>query len=294
LPVRVTPTRLLLDANFNGQPAEVIVDTGAATSLVFTDAARRLGLSASDAYGSGTAYGAGGGFAVKKVHVQDFQLGGAHVKDVSFWTGGRTIGGAAMLLGQDVLRNWDVEYDLQHGAMRLFHPMDCHGDDVAYWAKAYAKADMHHGGTSVDMINLDILLNGAKIAAMLDTGAPFTVITPSAAQRAGVTAQFSALAKDRVGGLGQHFAAGGLATVDSFGLGAETVKNVTVRVADMFAENTAETTGHFTGERVDMPDMLIGLDFVRAHRIMIAPDQKAVYFTYAGGPIFDAVSGVDK
>ena len=34
------------------------------------------------------------------------------------------------------------------------------------------------------------------------------------------------------------------------------------------------------------PDLLLGADFLLAHRIYIARSQKKLYFTYRGGPIF--------
>ncbi|MEA1674201.1 hypothetical protein [Nitrospirillum sp. BR 11163] len=35
-----------------------------------------------------------------------------------------------------------------------------------------------------------------------------------------------------------------------------------------------------------MPDMLLGLDFLRAHRMFVAHSQHRIYFTYVGGPVF--------
>jgi hypothetical protein len=34
------------------------------------------------------------------------------------------------------------------------------------------------------------------------------------------------------------------------------------------------------------PQMLIGMDFFRAHRIYLARGQQKMYFTYVGGPVF--------
>jgi hypothetical protein len=38
-----------------------------------------------------------------------------------------------------------------------------------------------------------------------------------------------------------------------------------------------------------MPSMLLGADFIRAHRIYIAKSQGKLYFSYNGGPIFQVV-----
>ena len=33
-------------------------------------------------------------------------------------------------------------------------------------------------------------------------------------------------------------------------------------------------------------DMLLGADFLRAHRVLVARSQRKMYFTYAGGTVF--------
>ena len=32
--------------------------------------------------------------------------------------------------------------------------------------------------------------------------------------------------------------------------------------------------------------MLLGADFLRAHRVLVAHSQRKLYFTYTGGPVF--------
>ena len=297
LPVRLTSSRILLDGRINGQPVEIILDTGAQTSMVFADAARRLGLVVDDASGSQQMYGAGGGFSARRVWVRDLSLGDSQLKGVTLWAGsraGRGFGAAALLLGQDVLQNWDVEYDLQHGAVRLFHPDGCRGDEVVYWAAAYAKARMQHTMGAGAAIDLDVGLNHATVAAILDTGAPESVITPEAAARAGLTRPMAEKAGAGIGGLGSARAEERIAELDTLSIGGEVVQHPRLPVADIFVRDVQETTGSLVGERVDMPDMVLGLDFVRAHRVMVAPDQKTVYFTYAGGPIFAPGDGTAK
>ena len=38
---------------------------------------------------------------------------------------------------------------------------------------------------------------------------------------------------------------------------------------------------------VDEPDMLLGADFFRSHRVYISKSQKKIYASYMGGPVFD-------
>lgn len=57
--------------------------------------------------------------------------------------------------------------------------------------------------------------------------------------------------------------------LETFALGDELVRNPTLRTADL-------------GYR----DILLGLDFLRAHRVLVSNSQGRVYFTYAGGRVF--------
>ena len=197
----------------------------------------------------------------------------------------------AMLLGQDVLETWDVEYDLKHGAVRLLQPAGCRGDEVVYWADGYHKARMHHTLYSGAAIDLDVGLNRSTAAAKLDTGAPRTILALPAALRAGVAARATPVGGAPASGLGADRTALRRVRLDRLSLGGEVVKHAEVDVADLFSSDTYETTGRLTGERVNMPDMLLGLDFVRAHRLLVAPDQDMVYFTYEGGPVFGPEPG---
>jgi hypothetical protein len=36
------------------------------------------------------------------------------------------------------------------------------------------------------------------------------------------------------------------------------------------------------------PDVLLGNDFLRTHRLLVARGQGRIYFTYSGGPVFPA------
>jgi hypothetical protein len=35
--------------------------------------------------------------------------------------------------------------------------------------------------------------------------------------------------------------------------------------------------------------MLLGTDFLRAHRLLVAHSQRKLYFTYVGGPVFQRI-----
>ena len=71
----------------------------------------------------------------------------------------------------------------------------------------------------------------------------------------------------------------------------ERVFNARLAVADLFgADRIYPVTGtHLTERPTGLPDMLLGLDFIYAHRIYVARDQGCIYFTYTGQPVFMTV-----
>jgi len=58
--------------------------------------------------------------------------------------------------------------------------------------------------------------------------------------------------------------------IETFAIGDELIKNPALRRADL-------------GRR----DMLLGLDFLRAHRVLVSNSQRRIYFTYTGGRVFE-------
>jgi len=50
-------------------------------------------------------------------------------------------------------------------------------------------------------------------------------------------------------------------------------------------------TGSHIRYRVGTPaGMLLGVDFLKAHRVLVAHSQRKIYFTYVGGPVFERVN----
>lgn len=64
---------------------------------------------------------------------------------------------------------------------------------------------------------------------------------------------------------------------DSFTIGGETIRNATLSIRDA----PPGSSGH-------SPDLLIGADFLRAHRVLIARSLQRLYVTYLGGQVFPA------
>jgi hypothetical protein len=81
-----------------------------------------------------------------------------------------------------------------------------------------------------------------------------------------------------------------VAPFQTFQLGDETITNAKLRMADLAQHHRRARTGtRIAVANQDAPEMIIGADFFRSHRVYVAYSQKKIYFTYNGGPVFQVV-----
>ncbi|MGZ6011291.1 MAG: hypothetical protein ACXWK0_05605, partial [Caulobacteraceae bacterium] len=62
-------------------------------------------------------------------------------------------------------------------------------------------------------------------------------------------------------------------------LGDETIKNLPLAVADIFPDARTDK----------LPQVVLGADFFRSHRVYISREQKKMYFSYMGGVLFQDI-----
>ena len=287
IPVSLTDNGPLIDASINTQPVKMLVDTGAARSAIWIDTANRLGLKT--VASGATFYGVGGGTEARLVTVQQFGLGRFTVRDLTLYAlqTGTSTRDVAGILGEDFLSKLDVEFDLPTKTIRLFETKNCVGDQVVYWAQSYAMVKLVHGGDYGDWLLAHVGLNGHEVLGMFDLGAFATLVNTRGAYGLGKSAAESDPIA-QIHGIGGH--AGTDISTASFAVvtvGQENIPNVTLPVGDVFKHDRVDKTGSYIPQSVfQEPDLIIGADFFRAHRIFLANSQGKLYFTYSGGPIF--------
>ena len=290
LPVRFEHNEPMVQMGLNGRPVWMLVDTGAASSLIFGGAARALGLNVVSATGL-RFYGVGGGQDALTTVVRQVTLPGVSAHDLRFFVIGAEGGlEEAGVIGRDLLDSWDLEFDLAAKVVRLWTPQGCGDSILAYWTRDPDVADLRQDGRG-DAYLVAVALDGRNEQAVLDSGAQITTVTPDAAHRARVAASDYGATTSSVHGVGETMVTTRLATFSTIQIGAETVKSTRLHVADMFARDTAMSTGSMLAHPVEglrPPAMLMGADFLRAHRVLLAREQHRMYFTYSGGPVFDA------
>ena len=289
LPVTVGGN-VTIDAQVNGQPVRMIVDTGSAGTLLSHPAAAQLGLVLRPIPGL-KMYGVGGAENGASARIKEFKV--ANLVDRNFdmlVQGPHALGDAQGIIGALFLMQADVEFDFPHKMLRLFKPKNCKGDQVVYWGSAYSVVPMV--GSSEGRIEVTVLLDGKPTSAQLDTGAGVTTVTPAQAATAGVTLTSDGVSKAHlIGGLGRARVQSYVGVFPTFSFGDETIHNAKIEIADMFHEDKEMELGsNIPTAAVDFPEMLLGDDFFRSHRVYVSLSQRKVYVSYVGGPVFSVQS----
>ena len=298
LEVRFIGNRPLVEASIDGKPVWIEVDTGAYNSSLFGPAAARLGLKGYDT--GDRAIGIGGEVEVFRVDIAEFALGTAKVKNFRMdVAGGIHVGGRAGgdgrevvgLLGRDFLGLVDgVEFDLSHGKLRLLTFKDCGSRSLAYWSDApgYVEMGRDSGNTRAAFI-FPLTINGTYVKAELDSGASPSVVSRAVAAHAGVTEADYVGKSHKSAGIGAKLVETNTATFHNIDLGDEKIAKAELQITDL---DRGMDEGATTGSKVTVSalPMLLGADFLRSHRLLIAAKQDRIYFTYEGGPVFHHVA----
>lgn len=283
-PVRLHNNRVVVDGSISGQEIGVLLDTGAASSALSRSAAQRLGLllhETADRYA-----GVGGLTRVWTTEIPELTIAGATRRD---WRvrviGEREFGkDASFILGYDFFRQVDIEFDFARAAVRLFRPVDCKDQSLAYWATPGAVSEVSIAWSSeTGHLSVPIQLNGKPLEAIIDSGAMMSAVGMGTADELGFTPQSpGVLSSGTVSGIGDSIVNYWTAPFATFAIGNEVIRNPTIpfmRLSAYFGATAMATTW-------DRWPMILGADFLRAHRVYIAHSQQKVYFTYTGGPVF--------
>jgi len=178
-----------------------------------------------------------------------------------------------------------VEFDYAALAVRVFEPASCGGAWLADWDRSAQVLDLERDDRAV---RTTIEVNAVPALALLDSGAVRTLLSLEFAYRAG-------LAPDAPGvrpagcaaGLGGELVRAWAARFDSVRLGNETLRDAELAFADFTVSPDAPLLrAPALSYSRHGPDVLLGNDFLRTHRVLVARAQARVYFSYTGGTVF--------
>jgi len=151
----------------------------------------------------------------------------------------------------------------------------CASEPLAYWvtSQTYSEMDLEWSRAKIRHTTGIAFVNGTKVRVLFDTGASESVLSPEAAQRAGIkTGDAGVKPGGPMSGLGRRRVETWIVPVSSFKIGDEEIRNSHLRIGDVGLADA---------------DMAIGVDFFLSHRIYVAKSQSKLYFTYNGGPVFN-------
>lgn len=276
VPVKMEDLRPVIATQLNGVEARFIIDTGSFWDFLSPTAATIFKLPLTDAAPGYYVNGIGGSFVPKIATAKTFTVAGLSGHDAQFLVGNNEFGGDIVgILGQNLFRIADVDFDFANGALRFVKPQHCGDQILAYWATGRAVAMVRIDWTSAAQPHLiaKAAVNGHKIYVLFDTGSWRSMLSLDAAKRAGITPESPGVTPAGATiGLGGKPVKVWVAPVDKFEIGGETIEHTHLLIGDIGLQNA---------------DMLLGSDFFLAHRIYVAYSQDRLYFTYNGGAVFD-------
>jgi predicted aspartyl protease len=283
VPVWTQGGRPVTEGSVNGSKVGILLDTGAGPSLIHRSAVQKLGLTPVDVTGLRMLGADGSALAVQ---IDEFKLSHAVRKDWRVLVSGEATLGSnvAVVLGYDFFQGMDVEFDLPGGAVRFFKAEDCDGIALSYWTREPAgQVAIEPGG----QLELTVQINGQPARAQLDSGASTSVIESDLASRLGVTAKSPGVVPGGCSsGLGRNPIESWIGQFETFTIGQERIRSPRLRFADLWKDMTSIEAGGPAKKMQGLPAMLLGADFLRTHRVLIAHSQRRIYFTYAGGTVF--------
>ena len=285
IPSEWVGSRLMIDGSVNDKPLRMAIDTGAYWTTMSGALAQRLdvGLAHVDNFNVGF----GGKSEISMGMLQELSIGRFQWRNAKVSVVWQEADLPDVLVGANLLLNKDVEFDGTQ--IVFFEPSGCGDTSLAYWADDVPWVPTE-GVTERDWrTNVTVQVNGQPVRALVDSGAPVTILDRGAARRLGVDPDDPAAQVGEAGGIGAHATTRSTATFDTIAIGPEIVRHARIEVADLW-KGVREDIHTMATERFvsEQPEMVLGADFVRSHRLLFATSQRRLYFSYLGGEVFRA------
>ncbi len=289
LPVQVTDGNVLAQGSVDGHAATISIHTASHKSFINETLVNQIGLPLTH---SGlymlTAEGPKETF-VTIIH--ELGLGDKSMKQqLRFMVDTRTGLHSEVEIGSDFLSGIDTEVSLAENKVRLFQPENCDSTYLGYWADNASVTWLSQVSAHDHRPIISVTVNGQALRAVIDTASKQSFIDLSAAKSAGVTPESTGAKKmpNWTDAKGDEFESW-LVPIDQISIADENIKNAKLLVADIWglARENAHTRG--ANQAFDkQPDVILGLDFLKAHRVLLAYSQNRLYFTFLGGSAFDS------
>lgn len=257
-------------ASLNGKQVMLTIDTGSVMSSISFGAAKSLGLPLNI---SGRFYEFVNGVTMFfYVKTDTFALGSATGSGMQFLIAPShmLLGGTSGLLGQDILKQFDVELDFVAGKFNVFAPNTCPSAPVYWTREPFADVAM-----TIDRdwhINVPALLDGRPITVSLDTGAPGSFMNFDASKKIFGWQENDPNLKSSTTTLN-----GKVATVYRYRFSTLVIDGIEVAwpSIDMMPQK------NFGPTRDDDPELVLGMSILRQLHLYIGYKAQKLYLTAA-------------
>lgn len=282
--------RPYVEGKINGQPVTAELNTSSPFTFISGALATQLKLKM-EGVANRSIFGSGGEQRLQATWVSDIELGAFSSKNIKIFVVStmrdENKDHRQLTLGYDFLSQFTTEWDLANGVVRFLKPEGCQPEQLVYWAKGFSVAELNLGRTDNERIQTAISLSGTKIWAELDSSATTSWATPDVARRTGATRLAGAESDSATLSSGLNMETW-IGVFGSVSIGDdETVSNVKLRVGDVYGLEKDTHTGSRIAHDIDrFPGVILGNDFLHAHRLIVATSSRKLLFTYNGGPIF--------
>jgi hypothetical protein len=238
-------------------------------------------------------YGAGREMKLERVTVPSLELPGATAPGdlrMALAPAAQHAEGIAGVLGNDFWTKADVELDLAHSRVALYQTKSCDSAPTP-WSATPDQVSLR--GSDMFQTLLQVEIDGVQLLALLDSAAPQTVMPWRTARRLGVSPSDADLAASgRWRGLDGKPVEIRTHAFRSFKLGEEEIQRPRIAIADLGAESRGDTGSHISQD--GGWDLLLGADWLNAHRVYVQSRERKLWFTYEGGPVFRPTSDANQ
>ncbi len=284
LPVVFSGYRPSVIGSVDEQSAVMLVDTGSWSTVLTMPGATRHDLNVIARNGSGTVLGVNGESELKYARVESVSIGGIKGARQDMPVIGQMQGGDAidLLVGANFLFQADVEFNLSKPEISFFQPVGCGKAFLAYWGGNVYFVDTQRTNKLDRRPVFTVQVNGHDVDAIIDSGAAASLIDADVAASVGVSIGSSGVVKAGMSmGVGGHPVPQYLGTFDTVTIGAETLHKAKLFISDMNGGYRGSSDQALFG-----PKLLLGADFLKAHRVLFAGSQNRIYISYIGGEVF--------